>query len=685
MSAPIDPALIANLDPRLDASSYNLVLGTAARDKIRGTWGDDYIVAGAGNDYYVAGGSGRDVFEVNRGDDVVRVADFHFGFDLIALEDEGVLRGATLRHDAARDRLDVRFSDGTLLRIDDLGIEEFEASVVFRHVAPEDAWVEPAVVVDDGLTANDDARLDRAALNVIEGTDGRDDIAGTSGDDYVAPLSGGDLYVRGGAGRDTFEVGYGDGLVRIADFAAGEDAVALADETVLAGATIREDAARGRLDVELADGTLLRIDDLSAEDFADAVVFRHVEAPAPLKIVVWGGQSLAVGAQGTDWVSTEAVHGNSLMMAYDEPRHGSRGWEGRPVDAATFQGFAPRVETAKETPASGGMNYLAERNPDTTFLSLHYGTGGKDLAHISTHSFPNLVAQLQLACDHARVAGHEVDPVIEIAWIHGQSDSNNGNYAAELSAHLDEIQAAVEEVFGADHAARMFASITRGYGGKTVVREQFEAVRTDPDIHLGGAEVLFNASHPAEGDIGNPHLAGQGYYLLGTQVGTKIGAAMDGAPLAPIAIEAVTQVEPGRLLVDFSGVTGALASDGGPFVPENGFIKPPDHFGFDVYTARNHSERGEILASRIVDADTIEFVYSKPLSGDFILWAGRSDQADWIGDPESPGGRNYGGTTLYDDGLRHQPATSHGPLDPDGFGAGGFWEYVPAQPFEFSV
>lgn len=64
----------------------NLIKGTSGRDNIIGTEGRDYIIAGAGQDFYVLGGAGADVFEVNLGDEVIRIADFTLGEDVISLE-----------------------------------------------------------------------------------------------------------------------------------------------------------------------------------------------------------------------------------------------------------------------------------------------------------------------------------------------------------------------------------------------------------------------------------------------------------------------------------------------------------------------------------------------------------------------------------------------------------------------
>ncbi|MEM8979828.1 MAG: hypothetical protein AAGD04_10110 [Pseudomonadota bacterium] len=752
--APLDPVLANNLvqntDSRLDHSAMNVITGTDGRDDIVGTGGDDYIIAGAGKDFFVRSGVGNDTFEVNLGDDVVRIADFKVGSDVIALESKAVLDAATITQGAGR--LDVRLSDGTLIRVENLRIEDVPQAFIFRNVPPEDLILPEAPQMPEtpqipempqapshpeGLVTNTDARLDKTAFNLIEGTDMRDKIIGSDGDDYIVAGGGKDFYVRGGGGSDTFEVNVGDDVVRIADFELGKDVIALESQSVLDDATLKQ--GNGRLDVRLSDGTLLRIEDLLLEDAADAFVFRNVtqedlivppgtpqvpnipqapenpneaeppeggmqqsenppqtpptepqapevpEGPAQnvLKIVIWGGQSLAVGAGGREWVNTSSQFANSLMLDYDDPKNGSRGWEGREVALNSFRGFTERVETDQETPATGGMNLLAQNNPDITFLSLHYGKGGTAISEVRQDHFPDLVAQLELIKAEADRLGYTIDPRIEVAWIQGQSDASNSAYEADLRAHQDELEVAVKDTFGLDFDARLFTSITKGYGAKDATRGQFDAIMNDEDIEFGASEVVFNVTHADQDDITDPHLDGDGYYLMGTQIGAKIDSAMNGNVVAPIAIADVREVADATYHVDFSGVQGNLAEDPTLFAQELGFLAAPDHFGMDVYKTTQFSESGEIVSSRIVDNDTIEFVYSKDLEGSFVLWIGRSDQDDWIDTSIlANGGKGYGGTTLYDTG---QSYTAVAPGSGLSLAMETFNEFVPQQAFEFMV
>lgn len=180
---PSDP-LVTNPDPRLDTSVLDVIHGTDGRDEIRGTTGDDYIIAGAGRDFYVLGGGGADTFEVNFGDEIVRIADFTLGMDLIALENPDVLATATIYE--SNGRLDIRLSDGTLIRIDGLTLAGAERAFIFRNI-PKSRLPDPTDPAPpaDPLVANTDARLDTNAMNVIEGTAAPDDIAGTDGADYI--------------------------------------------------------------------------------------------------------------------------------------------------------------------------------------------------------------------------------------------------------------------------------------------------------------------------------------------------------------------------------------------------------------------------------------------------------------------------------------------------------------------
>lgn len=57
------------------------------RDKILAGNGDDYIIAGAGQDNFVQGGQGADIFEFTKSSGDIKIADFEFGVDRIALGD----------------------------------------------------------------------------------------------------------------------------------------------------------------------------------------------------------------------------------------------------------------------------------------------------------------------------------------------------------------------------------------------------------------------------------------------------------------------------------------------------------------------------------------------------------------------------------------------------------------------
>ncbi|SFI66577.1 hypothetical protein [Celeribacter neptunius] len=681
----------------VDLTSFapsNFIYGTASGDKIFGTDGDDYIVAGAGKDFWVAGGAGADMFEVNYGDQVVRIADFVVGEDHIALADISVLDGATFEQDG--DRFDITLRDSTLIRVDgvtaaDIGeLFAFRSDVVGGDATPEAGTFDP---------------LDTTALNVITGTEDRDKIIGTCDDDYIIAGQGQDFWVTGGAGRDTFEVNYGDDIVRIADFVTGDDHIALADSTVLDGATFEQDG--DRFDITLDDGTLIRVDGATETDLADMFVFRS-DAPAPtdptptdptptdptptdpaptdpapgdaapeLKVVVFGGQSLAFGATGRDWVTTEPVYDNSLMLDFDDPANGARGWDAEAVDVDTFNGFTQRYEVAQETPATGTMNVLAAANPDTTFVSLHYGQAGKSLDYIRENTLDGLYTQLELLKAQADAEGYAINNVIELAWIQGQSGSL-GDYSDTLSAHQDEVEAFVKDLFGAEFEVEFYASITRGFGGKVTTGEQFDAIMDDPEIHLGTTEVVFNSQYPAQGDPWNAHLSGEGYYMMGAQIASHIMANMAGDPLAPIAVEAVEEVAPSTYRIHFSGVQGGLMENPGVYADDD-FIGAPDNFGIDVYRANNGQLEGDIIESRIVDADTIEFVFSEDLSGDYRLWVGRSESDGWMVDGRGAG---YGGTTLYDSGQIYSA------VDPgNGFDlqTAELAEFVPQQYFDFTV
>ena len=688
--------LVQNTDARVQQANFNVIEGTEARDDISGTGAADYIIAGGGPDFFVKGGAGKDTFEVNYGDEIVRIADFEVGQDVIALEDRSVLDDATAQE--ANGRLDVRLPDDTLIRVDGLTLADMEGAFVFRFVTedelPPDTDPTPDPEPDpEPLVQNTDARVQQANFNVIEGTEARDDISGTGAADYIIAGGGPDFFVKGGAGKDTFEVNYGDEIVRIADFEVGQDVIALEDRSVLDDATAQE--ANGRLDVRLSDDTLIRVDGLTLADMEGAFVFRFVTEdelppdtdptpdpepdPTPsntdLKIVIFGGQSLAFGAGGRDWVNTAPQYDNSLMLHFDNPVNSARGWGTDTVDAQSFNGFTPRVEVAQETPATGAMNLLAATHSDIDFISLHYGAGGQRLDTIREEYFPALAEQLRLLKDHADAQGYDIDPTIELAWIQGQAGTI-GDYSDELSLHQDEVELAVKDIFGSEFELEFYTSITRGYGGKVITREQFDAIQDDPDIHIGATEVVFNSQWPDNEDIFNPHLSGEGYYMMGTQIASRILQSMEGDPLAPMEVASAVEVAPATYHVTFAGVQGELVEDNSVFSNEF-FLSGPEHFGFDFYRTNDGRLTGEIVSSQIIDADTIELVYSEALDGEYRLWVGRSESDGWIDGAPAAG---YGGTTLYDSAQVYTPVA---PMDGLVLSAGPQFEYVPQQHFDF--
>ena len=654
----------------------NVIVGTDERDAIRGTAENDYIIAGAGTDFYILGGAGHDIFEVNYGDEVVRIADFTLGEDIIALEDVSVLETATFKQNG--DRFDVVLKDGTLIRVNGVTEDDIDDMFVFRS--------DDGGVSDDKVSEEDHDPLAQSKMNVIVGTDERDAIRGTAENDYIIAGAGTDFYILGGAGHDIFEVNYGDEVVRIADFTLGEDIIALEDVSVLETATFKQNG--DRFDVALKDGTLIRVNGVTEDDISDMFVFKSDDGGSPdplesptevplLKVVVFGGQSLAFGATGRDWVNTEAQYENSLMLNFDNAKNGARGWDAEDVNDATFNGFTPRFEVAQETPATGAMNLLASTYPDVNFVSLHYGQSGKSLDFIRENTLDALFQQLTLLKVEADAQGYAINQTIELAWIQGQSGST-GDYSDTLSQHQNEVEASVKDIFGDEFEVELYTTITRGFGGKSTTAEQFDAILDDPNIHLGSTEVVFNSQYPAGGNATNAHLSGEGYYMMGSQIASHILVNMAGEPLAPMAVEAVTEVGLNTYHIDFSGVVGSLAVNPSVYSDDD-FVGVPDHFGINIYRSNSGWLPGEIVSSQIIDSNTIEITYSQELSGQAMLWVGRSESDNWMADG---GGAGYGGTTLYDTG---QSYTAVDPMTGLSLQQAEMYEFIPQQSFDFWV
>ena len=135
------------------------------------------------------------------------------------------------------------------------------------------------------LSYRDDSVIDAPSLNVIMGTDGRDNLVGTDGDDLIISGAGRFDVVEGGAGADVFYFGFEalDGVrerTTISDYEIGVDVIALAEGVGIA--SLKQtgnmviaylDDPQGRDDAIYIRGTDVTIDALSFEtDYTLATV-----------------------------------------------------------------------------------------------------------------------------------------------------------------------------------------------------------------------------------------------------------------------------------------------------------------------------------------------------------------------------------------------------------------------------
>ena len=135
------------------------------------------------------------------------------------------------------------------------------------------------------LSYRDDSVIDAPSLNVIMGTDGRDNLVGTDGDDLIISGAGRFDVVEGGAGADVFYFGFEalDGVrerTTISDYEIGVDVIALAEGVGIA--SLKQtgnmviaylDDPQGRDDAIYIRGADVTIDALSFEtDYTLATV-----------------------------------------------------------------------------------------------------------------------------------------------------------------------------------------------------------------------------------------------------------------------------------------------------------------------------------------------------------------------------------------------------------------------------
>ena len=208
----------------------DVVEGNAGNDVVRGGSGNDYLFGGSGDDrliggngndllnggggdelletYVLEGGSGNDIVNGGRGYDVLQIDGNSYDYSVEFSDDGGFelsgIDGSSVKATNI-EQIDFLF-DSTTFTVDELAyLGMADAPVV---VPPVDVPVPPVAepVVEPVVEPVDEP------VNLIQGTDGDDDIDGTAADETVEGLDGRD-HLHGQGGNDIVDGGNGNDVV----------------------------------------------------------------------------------------------------------------------------------------------------------------------------------------------------------------------------------------------------------------------------------------------------------------------------------------------------------------------------------------------------------------------------------------------------------------------------------------
>ena len=666
--------------------------GGAGDDKLIGSGGDDYFRAGPGNDF-ANGSGGSDIFEFGLGADRFGVNDFTIGEDKIALTD-GLTFADLTKSFSTAGSAGVIFTTTSGSSIKLKNVADLDASHFITlggtssgptnqaPVGNDDAYTMSAgttltIASTSGVLANDtDANRDSLGASIS--------IAASNGLVTLNPDGSFDYTPNNGfLGTDSFEYAVNDGN----------------------GGT---DTATVTIDVT---GTTPPNPGTGANDFT---------------LVMTVGQSVAAGA--TDWPTRETFTANpfdterALMSVFD---------------AGDFVGIEPLREIRFETMSSSMIRHLLNRYDEVGIQSpnflhtnaavsgasiLDFLTGADDVyttvsagakATQSGKHFAvsradggfdhyidegstafytkstsgrtpvleeGLIANATNSIDGAIALNYTITDTVLFNWVHGQADAGLGGKKYDYEYHLELLLGTVETGIE-DHLGRNVDLVTsvsqqRGYGPKDVAFEGLAAALNINGAHLGMLEYEFQASEPSAPGRDYTHFSNEGYYLAGAQLGLRFFDALQGNENAPILIDSVQRGGTNEVLVNFTGVDGALVNDPSIYNPAAGF-SVPSNFGFGIYdNPYRPSEDYQILSSRIVDADTVSLIFNKePVEG-LTLILGRTGET--LIDPAfNSQGRDFGGTT-----LRGSDTVSILPPEQGSLVEQFVYEYAPIQSYD---
>ncbi|MFW5681043.1 MAG: calcium-binding protein, partial [Pseudomonadota bacterium] len=174
------------------------VIGTGGNDLILGDDGPNVLEGGAGADMLIGGG-GRNRFVVREFDaDVDTIVDFDPIKDTLDLRGLLTVAGDDVRPSNVASFVRLTPIDGqTLVEVDADGSA---SAAGWRAVA----WLDGTLELEDFRLGDNLLLVQRAASQIITGTNGSDLLVGDAGDDLIIGLDGNDTLI-GGAGNDILQ------------------------------------------------------------------------------------------------------------------------------------------------------------------------------------------------------------------------------------------------------------------------------------------------------------------------------------------------------------------------------------------------------------------------------------------------------------------------------------------------
>ena len=245
----------------------------------------------------------------------------------------------------------------------------------------------------------------------IVGGIGRDDIQGLDGDDYIAAGAGNDWHVRGGAGADIYQFGFGDNDIVITDWQAGIDKIRLMDGLNLDDLTVTQATfgglARTYLSTSHGDRLILVNQTAAALSVDDFVSF---ESGSGLQLSdydsLFVGDDLnnpLIGTDQADWIVGGA--GRDDIQARDGDDYITAGsgndWHVRGGTGADIYQFGPGDNDIAVTDWQAGIDKIHLSDglalDDLTVIEATFG--GVTRTTLSTEQGDRLILINQQAAD----------------------------------------------------------------------------------------------------------------------------------------------------------------------------------------------------------------------------------------------------------------------------------------------